>query len=127
MSFRLEHRTDKSVALLIDGQLQFDSLDEQIYHECLALPAAALACQRFPSKKLRVLVCGGGDGLLMRELFKCEQIASIDLVERDEAILQLARHELNELNCNSLQDPRLRIHRADAWEHLQNSDREYEL
>ena len=40
-------RHDESLAFYIDGSLQFDTRDEGIYHESLALPAAALAAARF--------------------------------------------------------------------------------
>ena len=65
MNIYHHRRTDSSLALYIDGNLQFDSRDEAIYHESLALPALCLA--RTPKK---VLICGGGDGLALREVLR---------------------------------------------------------
>jgi len=49
MSKWLEEREDGSLAFFIDGDLQFDSRDERIYHEAIALPALALALKNKPS------------------------------------------------------------------------------
>ncbi|MDP2866144.1 MAG: spermine synthase, partial [Elusimicrobiota bacterium] len=43
----------------IDGSLQFDSRDEAVYHEALALPPLALAAARL-KRPLEALVLGGG-------------------------------------------------------------------
>ena len=111
----LETRTDGSVALYIDGDLQFDSRDERVYHEALALPAVALAAMRFPGAGLRVLVCGGGDGLAVRELLKCAAVSHVDVVDLSAEIVALARTELAGLDGGSLDDPRVTVHIGDAW------------
>ena len=87
----------------------------------------ALACQRFPATDLRVLICGGGDGLLAREILKSKQVSSIDLLEIDDEVLQLARTELKELNGNSLDDSRLQVHLGDAWDFLSSSRETYQV
>ena len=115
MGGSLEKRTDGSAALFINGDLQFDSHDEFIYHEALVIPALKVAESR-SSADLRVLVVGGGDGLAARELFKSPRVASIDLVDYDPEILALARRELLELNKSSLLDSRITTHVKDAWE-----------
>src|SRR5579885_925942 len=111
----LDKRTDGSMALYINGDLQFDSRDERIYHEALVLPALAVALSR-SAQPLRVLMIGGGDGLSARELFKTEHVGKLDLVDYDPQILEFARTEIAELNDNSLSDPRLNIHIRDGWE-----------
>src|SRR5687767_481567 len=109
MSVVLEHRNDGSLALFIDGDLQFDSRDERIYHECLVLPAVALAQAR-ADKPLRALIIGGGDGLAARELLKCQAVEQVDLVDYDDRVLDLAVGQLSQLNERSLQSSRLRLH-----------------
>src|SRR5918911_5784066 len=103
MTILLDQRDDGSLALFIDGDLQFDSRDERIYHEALALPALALATRR-SSGPLRALICGGGDGLCARELLKSSQLAALDLVDYDPVMLALARADLQSLNDGSLFD-----------------------
>lgn len=115
MLILLDRRDDGTVALYIDGDLQFDSRDERIYHEALALPALALAARR-AGEPLRALICGGGDGLAARELLKSERVARIDLVDYDPTIVELARGELADLNQRSLDHLCVHVHADDAWE-----------
>ena len=60
MNLHIEEKQNGEFAFYMDGDLQFDSSDEAIYHESLALPALCLARQAKPNG-LRVLICGGGD------------------------------------------------------------------
>ena len=115
MANLLEHKDDGSIALFINGDLQFDSKDEHIYHESLTLPALSIAATR-KQTALKALIIGGGDGLVARELFKSSSVSSIDLVDYDPQILSLAKTDLANVNNNSLADPRLTIHVNDAWE-----------
>ncbi|MCP4685352.1 MAG: spermidine synthase, partial [bacterium] len=92
------------VSCYINGQLQFNSFDEYIYHEQLVHPAFVLA----PVRK-RVLVLGGGDGLAVREILKYSEVESITLCDLDPVMTELARNNeyFAEMNRNSLQDARL--------------------
>lgn len=121
MSGVLEKRSDGSVALFIDGDLQFDSRDERVYHESLTLPALALMLSRNRLSGLRVLIVGGGDGLCARELFKSNQITSVDLVDYDPQIIELGRRELSTLNANSLSHRSLTVHVRDAWQYVEEA------
>ncbi|KPL88876.1 spermine/spermidine synthase domain-containing protein [Herpetosiphon geysericola] len=114
MTIVLDQRSDQSLAVYIDGDLQFDSRDEGVYHELLALPALALAQARRPKRQLRALICGGGDGFVARELLKSTAIKQIDLVDYDPTILDLAQNEWPELNQHAMINPRLKVHICDA-------------
>ena len=109
MNVYQHRRSDASIALYIDGNLQFDSRDEAIYHESLALPALSLA--KTPKS---VLICGGGDGLALREVLRFPGIERVLLIDCSEEVLQFSRTELKELNQNSLADPRVTVAVADA-------------
>lgn len=117
MSYFLEPRTDGSRALYIDGDLQFDTNDEAIYHESLALPALCLA-KPAPGGGLRVLICGGGDGLALRECLRFPGVTRVDLVDYDPEIVELGRTLLAPWNRNAFDDPRVHVHIADAWAFL---------
>lgn len=58
ISLFIEHHVN-GLAFYINGDLQFNTADEALYHEYLVIPAVALAIQRFPQTNLRVLICGG--------------------------------------------------------------------
>lgn len=120
MSILLDRRDDGSLACFLDGDLQFDSRDERIYHEALALPALAIAESR-NALSLKVLIIGGGDGLTARELLKSARVGEIDLVDYDANILELARTEFAEFNDSSLTDNRVRVTIEDARDFVQRA------
>jgi len=104
-----------AVALFIDGNLQFDSQDEAIYHESLVLPALSILAER-GSPTSRVLICGGGDGLALRECLRLPGVESVDLVDLSEEVVELARTRFADLNARSMGDPRVRVHIGNAWD-----------
>ncbi|RYG22581.1 spermidine synthase, partial [bacterium] len=90
--------------LYLNGNLQFSSVDEQIYHEQLVHPAMGLAPRRS-----RVLVLGGGDGLALREILKYPDVREVVLVDLDPDMIRLAKSlpALVRLNRNSFGDARV--------------------
>ena len=126
-------RRKTGLAFYINGDLQFDSADEAIYHEHLVLPTIALAQSRFPSESLRVLVCGGGDGLAVRDVLRFDAVADVTLVDYSAEIVELARHEFAPYNQNSLNhDPnavlgsdRVTVYIREAFEFLQSIPANY--
>ena len=91
----------------INGNLQFSSRDESIYHEQLVHPAMALV----PDHR-RVLILGGGDGLALREVLKYADVEEVTLVELDPEMIELfsTNSTLRELNNDAFADARVR-----AW------------
>ena len=100
-----------SFQLFLNGNLQFSSADEYRYHEALVHPAFAVK----PGAS-RVLVCGGGDGLAVREILKHPDVREVLLVDLDPAMTELATRMplMRELNHASLLDPRVKVINADA-------------
>lgn len=90
----------------INGNTQFSSLDEYIYHEFLVHPAMLVAPRRG-----RVLVLGGGDGLAVREVLKYPDVESVTLVDIDPAMTRLARENpyLVAMNRGALKDARVHV------------------
>lgn len=90
--------------LYLNGNLQFSSMDEHIYHELLVHPAMSLA-----EDPKRVLILGGGDGLGLREVLKHPGLREAVLVDIDEEMIELAKSHpvLNELNGGALRDARV--------------------
>jgi spermidine synthase len=119
----VETRPD-GLAFYINGDLQFDTADEALYHEHLTVPAIALAVQRFPQQPLRVLICGGGDDLVARDVLRFPQVSEVVLVDFSEAVLELARTVFAPYNANSLSqewelnwgESRVTVHTQEAFE-----------
>ncbi|MDH5324258.1 MAG: polyamine aminopropyltransferase [Gammaproteobacteria bacterium] len=105
-------------SLFINGNLQFNSLDEYRYHESLVHPVMSLA-----RRHNEVLVLGGGDGLAVRELLKYSDVDRITLVDLDPEITRLFRDNpmLYRLNQQALRDPKVHIVNQDAWKYVEQS------
>lgn len=101
--------------LFINGALQFSTVDEYRYHEALVHPAMVAT-----TEPARVLVLGGGDGLAVREILRHNTVEHVDLVDLDPAMTRIftERPELAALNAESLSDPRVTVHNADAFQWL---------
>lgn len=110
-------RRPGSLRLYLGGDLQFDTDDEAIYHDRLAHPAMLAARARF-QEPLNLLVLGGGDGLLVRELLRHEQVTSVRLIDYSPDVLALAATELAPWNGSSLADHRVVVEVADVREAL---------
>lgn len=108
----------REIAFYINGELQFHTADEAIYHEYLTIPAIALAAQRFPNQALRVLVCGGGDGLAVRDILRYPQVNQIDLVDYSQEVIDLGKQVFAPFNQESLSNPKVAIHIQEAFEFL---------
>jgi predicted membrane-bound spermidine synthase len=100
----------KDVRLYLDKQLQFSSLDEQIYHEALVHPALSMV-----QKRDRILIAGGGDGFAIREVLKYHDVKHIDLVDLDPLMIHIARNipKVASLNGRALHDRRVSVHQKD--------------
>ncbi|MBI4012099.1 MAG: hypothetical protein HY359_07340 [Candidatus Rokubacteria bacterium] len=116
----LDHRGE-GLRLYLNGDLQFDSRDERLYHEPLGLVPTALALGRAAARGLRVLILGGGDGLVLREVLRFAEVAEAHVVDRDPEVLQLGRGSLATLNDGAFRDPRARVHAREAREFLRRA------
>ena len=72
--------------LVVDGDLALTEKDEFIYHEMISHVPMAV----HPDVK-QILVIGGGDGGVVRELVKYEDVEQIDVVEADPLLVEVCR------------------------------------
>ncbi|MEJ5171066.1 MAG: hypothetical protein WHU10_08770 [Fimbriimonadales bacterium] len=108
--------------LLLDGHIQLTELDERSYHEALVqIPLLSLDRPR------RALVVGGGDGGVLREICKSRNIEHVDLVEIDGEVIEVCREHLPSLNAGAFDDPRVRVHIADAFPFVKGGLEPYDL
>jgi spermidine synthase len=110
--------------LAIDTNFQFSTYNERFYHEAFAhVPINMTGV--IPK---RVLVLGGGDGLLKRELLKYDEIEEIVHVELDETIIEFAKTHPRflEMNEDSLNHPKVKTIIADAFYFLRTNDQQFD-
>lgn len=110
--------------LFLDGNLQFSSKDEYRYHEALAFPVASAA-----ERAQKLLVLGGGDGLLVKQLLRLGKHVEITLVDLDPAVTRLARENplLAGLNENALLSDQVQIIHDDAFRFLSETQETWDV
>lgn len=98
--------------LVMDGFIMMTEKDEFIYHEMIThVPMAVHPDIR------KVLVIGGGDGGVLRELCKYDQIEEISLVEIDPMAVEVARRYLPTVAV-SFDDPRVSLIHEDGLRYV---------
>ncbi len=102
--------------LLLDGKIQSAQYDEYIYHETLIHPAMVL--KEEPKK---VLVLGGGEGAVLREILKHPSVEKLVMVDIDRDVVEMCARYLPEWNDGAFQDPRVELIFGDAREYVKNS------
>ena len=103
--------------LIMDGEIQYSTLDEHRYHYLLTSPIFQQSRQ--------ILILGGGDGLAARNLYKSPSTTSITIVDWDSDFVEFARTNLPE-NCGSLLDPKTQYVCADALKYIQIIETKYD-
>lgn len=112
----------ESTILTLDTNFQFSSASEYMYHEGF-VHLSMMFNKTIPR---RVLVLGGGDGLLVRELLKYDEIERIDLIELDEMMIDFATTRFDGLNVSSLKNPRVHVSVNDGFYYVRNSKNQYD-
>jgi len=105
--------------LYLNGNLQFCSIDETMYHEPLVHPVMQLY-----SKPQNILILGGGDGCAVRELLKYPSVKTIDMVDLDGKMTDLGKNHpvLIDINNGSMSSSKLSIYNKDAYIHLEHDN-----
>ncbi|GMH08908.1 hypothetical protein Nepgr_010748 [Nepenthes gracilis] len=100
--------------LVLDGIVQLTEKDECAYQEMIAhLPLCSI---RSPQN---VLVVGGGDGGVLREISRHSSVELIDICEIDEMVIDVSKKFFPELSVG-FEDPRVHLHIGDASEFLRH-------
>lgn len=100
--------------LVLDGIIQCTERDEFAYQEMIThIP---LYLHKNPK---RVLVIGGGDGGVVRELLKHDCLTNITQVEIDETVIKLAKKYFPGMS-KGLDNPRVEIKLCDGFKYLQD-------
>ncbi len=90
--------------MALDGVIQTTEADEFIYHEMLThVPILAHGAAR------RVLIIGGGDGGMLREVSKHRSVEHITMVEIDGTVVDMCKEFLPRHSNGAYEDPRLNL------------------
>jgi spermidine synthase len=98
--------------LVLDGIVQLTEEDEGIYHEWIAhWPLFAL-----PKPAEHVLIIGGGDGGVAREVLRHPYIKKVTMAEIDKMVVDLCREHMPSVSAGVWDDPRFELIIGDGAE-----------
>ncbi|KAL6541520.1 hypothetical protein OROGR_011006 [Orobanche gracilis] len=101
--------------LVLDSIVQLTEKDECAYQEMIThLPLCSIEAPQ------NVLVVGGGDGGVLREIARHSSVKSIDICEIDQMVINVSKKFFPELALG-FEDPRVNLHVGDAIEFLRRA------
>lgn len=90
--------------MMLDGVVQTTEKDEFIYHEMMThVPMFS------HGQAKRVLIIGGGDGGILREVLKHPTVEHVTQVEIDQAVIDMCVQYLPNHSAGAFDDPRVNI------------------
>jgi len=101
--------------LVLDGVIQLTERDEFSYQEMIAnLPI----CAHPAGKVENVLIIGGGDGGVVREILRHPSVKSVHLCEIDKEVVEVSKKYFPTVS-SGFYDPRVHVHHMDGFVFLQ--------
>jgi spermidine synthase len=108
--------------LTLDDVVQTTEGDNAIYHEMLThVPILAHGAVT------DVLIIGGGDGGMAREVLKHRGVTHVTMVEIDAGVVEFSKEYLPNLSQGAFDDPRLDLVISDGADFVRDTDRRYDV
>ncbi|MHA1915796.1 MAG: spermine/spermidine synthase domain-containing protein [Promethearchaeota archaeon] len=108
--------------LFLDNEVQFTELDEFIYHEMFCFPSLLSH-----PKPMRILIIGGGDLLLAKQILKYPLIEAIDLIELDDYVIKFCLKHFKPLIRDTKNHPKLHIKIQDGYQFIKDTTNRYDI
>jgi spermidine synthase len=114
--------SDYGRVMMLDGVVQLSTRDEFVYHEMMAhVPLFA------HGKAKKVLIIGGGDGGVLREVLKHPEVKSATLCEIDRSVIDLCREHFPDVSAGAFDDRRTNVVIADGTKFVHESDERFDV
>ncbi|MEZ0481958.1 MULTISPECIES: spermidine synthase [unclassified Planococcus (in: firmicutes)] len=107
--------------LFLDGMVMTSEKDEFVYHEMVA--HVPLFTHPNPEN---VLVVGGGDGGVIREILKHPSVKKATLVDIDGKVIEYSKKFLPSI-ASGLEDARVEVIVGDGFMHIAESENEFDV
>lgn len=107
--------------LILDGVIQCTERDEFSYQEMLAY----LPLNSHPNPQ-KVLIIGGGDGGVLREVVKHPQVSSVYMCEIDEKVIAVSKKYLPNM-ASGFSSDKLTLHIGDGFEYMKKHQGEFDV
>jgi spermidine synthase len=108
--------------LLIDGIVQTTEKDEFIYHEMMA--HVPMLSHPHPQK---VLIIGGGDGGVLREVLRYDSVVKATIVEIDTEVVNFCQEHLSLISNGAFYDRRTNLIIADGADYIRKTDARFDI
>jgi len=114
--------TTYGMVLALDGVIQLTERDEHAYQEMIThIPMHA-----HPDPK-SVLIVGGGDGGVLREVCRHSGVEKIVMCEIDPTVCDIAKKFFSNSTATAFNDPRVTLVHADAAEFVKDKAAEFDV
>jgi|688.fasta_scaffold00001_318 spermidine synthase len=112
--------------MALDGALMLSDLDEHMYHHALTSYGMQNVLGNGTASNLNILVVGGGDGGIVRDLFKKYEkyINKVTMVEIDEEVINASLKFFPKI-ASALNHPKLDLRCEDALKFIETSPEGY--
>ena len=108
--------------MALDGVIQTTEADEFIYHEMLThVPILAHGAAK------RVLIIGGGDGGMLREVAKHSTVEHITMVEIDGTVVEMCKEFLPTHSNGAFEDSRLNLVIDDGMRFVATTEEKFDV
>ncbi|MEE4697455.1 polyamine aminopropyltransferase [Pseudomonas alliivorans] len=108
--------------MALDGVIQTTEADEFIYHEMLThVPILAHGAAK------RVLIIGGGDGGMLREVTKHSAVEHITMVEIDGTVVEMCKEFLPTHSNGAFEDSRLNLVIDDGMRFVATTEEKFDV
>ena len=108
--------------LLLDGIVQTTELDEFIYHEMMAhVPVLS-----HPEPK-KILIIGGGDGGILREVLRYKSVEKATIVEIDPKVIEFCKKYLPSISGGAFDDERTDLVIGDGAEYIKKTNDKFDV
>ena len=108
--------------MTLDGVVQTTEGDNFIYHEMLThVPVLAHGAAK------RVLIIGGGDGGMAREVLRHQSVEHVTMVEIDAGVVEFCKEYMPTLSKGAFDDPRLNLVIADGADFMRDCTEQFDV
>jgi spermidine synthase len=116
------HNSKFGRVMALDGIIQTTERDEFIYHEMLThVPIFSHGAVE------NVLIIGGGDGGMLREVTRHDTVTGVTMVEIDQSVIEMCREYLPRHSNGAFDDPRLNLVISDGAEYVKTTDAKFDV
>jgi len=108
--------------LLLDEITQVAERKDYDYHETMVHPAV---CSH--PKPKSVLVIGGGDGGIVREVLKHSSVKRVEIAELDDGVIEFSKKYLKSVHDGCFDDPRVNVNVVDGRQYVASCRGQFDI